>query len=315
MPRSEEWKYVCFTCFGPFKPVQSDKVSYLVYQREKAASGREHWQGYAETKGRGLSIKQWQSELKCENAHIEQRKGTSEEAANYCKKSETREHGPYEFGSISVDLRKRKAEENDELFTMARAESNTSAEYLKYIADRAPALFNKSFTSINGAAKFFYPTIEKAYSPPASVSMAWKLSSDLLNWIENESKKKERAKCLILVGATRLGKTSWARSLGKHMYWRGMTNFGRWNDEAKFLIFDDIEWKYIPQKKSLLTQMGDATLTDKYVKKIDVQVKQVAIVLTNFWNGFDSESDYWEKNTTIVYVTEKMFSEEQRAIA
>ena len=48
------------------------------------------------------------------------------------------------------------------------------------------------------------------------------------------------------------------------MYFRGMTNIRKWRDDAALLVLDDIPWEFIPQKKSLLTQMGEAEVTDKY---------------------------------------------------
>ena len=110
----------------------------------------------------------------------------------------------------------------------------------------------------------------------------WLETPEMKRWREEELPKAERAKCLILVGPTRLGKTQWARHLfpDNHMYFRGMTNIRKWRDDAALLVLDDIPWEFIPQKKSLLTQMGEAEVTDKYTPKKTIWVNMPAVVLS-----------------------------------
>lgn len=50
-------------------------------------------------------------------------------------------------------------------------------------------------------------------------------------WLDVEFIKKSRAKCLFLIGPSKLGKTHWARSIVEpHVYWKGMTNLSTWQD-------------------------------------------------------------------------------------
>jgi hypothetical protein len=98
------------------------------------------------------------------------------------------------------------------------------------------------------------------------------------------------------------------------MFWRGNVNFGGWRNDAKYIVIDDIPWKFIPQKKSILTQMGDITLTDKYVKKLDVNNNKPAIYLTNDEPNFEEEDSYWRQNTVIVKLFDKLFDKNQLAI-
>ena len=58
-----------------------------------------------------------------------------------------------------------------------------------------------------------------------------------------------------------------------------MTNIRKWRDDAALLVLDDIPWEFIPQKKSLLTQMGEAEVTDKYTPKKTIWVNMPAVVL------------------------------------
>lgn len=81
-------------------------------------------------------------------------------------------------------------------------------------------------------------------------------------WLHEEFNRTSRAKCLILIGATGTGKTTFAKSLpGQYIYFKGRWRLDSWNDHARYLIFDDIDWnKYellgFPSKKDLLTQNG-----------------------------------------------------------
>nr|QTE03572.1 MAG: replication-associated protein [Tarsiger cyanurus CRESS-DNA-virus sp.] len=319
MPAAQEWKYVCFTSFAVDCPTRGDQVSYLVFQRESAGTtNREHWQGYAETAGRGRSVSWWQSALGIGKAHVERRKGTAQEAANYCRKEDTRLWGPYESGSISVPGNggTKRGRDSSAAYIRAAAEAKDWREYIAILAEEDPQGVARSFNSIKTYAQHLFPEEEfPPYVAPNWCDKAWVLPNDLRRWVEVESIKKDRPKCLVLVGASRLGKTQWARSLGRHMYWRGMTNITHWDKDAKFLIFDDIEWDFIPQKKSLLTCMGEATVTDKYRAKKTVVVDKVAIVLCN---SFDlesvKESDYWAANVCVVRVNQPLFDSSQSSI-
>lgn len=88
---------VVFTLNSPTSPIAwPDYVRYGVYQLEKGAQGTPHYQGYAElTKPvRFSTLKKW-----LPTAHFEPRRGTREQARDYCMKEESREDGPWEHGS------------------------------------------------------------------------------------------------------------------------------------------------------------------------------------------------------------------------
>ncbi len=72
-------------------------LRYGIYQLERGAEGTEHWQGYLE-----FSVTKRLAALRrihgLAGAHFERRRGTADEARNYCRKEDTRLAGPYEFG-------------------------------------------------------------------------------------------------------------------------------------------------------------------------------------------------------------------------
>ena len=70
-------------------------VKYLVYQRERGEEGTEHYQGYVmfSSNKRLLSLK-----TLCPRAHWEFRRGSHQQAVEYCTKESTRIDGPWIIG-------------------------------------------------------------------------------------------------------------------------------------------------------------------------------------------------------------------------
>ncbi|AEM05804.1 REP [Rodent stool-associated circular genome virus] len=99
-------KYWCFTSYvdeGGLPSVLPDTMTYLIYQREVCpTSAREHYQGYAEfhTRVRIAGVK---AALGDPGAHCELRRGTGVQAAEYCKKDDSRKEGtvPVELGDLT----------------------------------------------------------------------------------------------------------------------------------------------------------------------------------------------------------------------
>ena len=99
--RSKHW---CFTCNNPEGPLSfDDKCQFAVWQLEKGESGTPHFQGYFITTGLGVRLAGARKIMKSagyENAHLEVKKGTVEQAVAYCKKDEGRLDGPFEHGEL-----------------------------------------------------------------------------------------------------------------------------------------------------------------------------------------------------------------------
>lgn len=100
----------CFTLNGSEQVLTtfSDKlrggingVRYCIWQLEKGETGSNlHIQGYVElASGQRIS---WLRRRITERAHWEPRRGTREQARDYCRKEETRVDGPWELGEFTL---------------------------------------------------------------------------------------------------------------------------------------------------------------------------------------------------------------------
>lgn len=106
MSSGSRYRNVCFTWNNPSPGDEvvfdETKMKYLTYQLEKGENGTLHFQGYVEfTNPRGLnSVK---TLLGCNHIHIERRRGTSRQAADYCQKDDTRVEDTefFEYGELS----------------------------------------------------------------------------------------------------------------------------------------------------------------------------------------------------------------------
>jgi hypothetical protein len=123
------------------------------------------------------------------------------------------------------------------------------------------------------AAKHFKKEVP-AYTP---TFQEFNVPQEILSWLQDEfSSDKKRKKSLILIGPSKIGKTQWARSLGRHMYFNHLANFkDDWDDEAKYIVFDDFEFDYIPNKKGFFGGQERFQISGKYMK-----IKRANVVFT-----------------------------------
>ncbi|CAF2261120.1 unnamed protein product [Rotaria magnacalcarata] len=114
-----------------------------------------------------------------------------------------------------------------------------------------------------------------------------KLKDDMDDWLYTDFKGYGRSKALALVGGTGLGKTSFALSLnGVANHCRGVFDYDQWNDDADYIIFDDIPWSDFrkngyPSKRSLLTGQNFVSHRDYKGKPMRLNTQKPIIVLLN----------------------------------
>lgn len=102
------------------------------------------------------------------------------------------------------------------------------------------------------------------------------------------SRPQARPKSLILWGGTRLGKTLFARALGRHTHFGGLYNMTEFDPDCEYAIFDDMEqgFKGFDYKNWIGGQHQFVT-TDKYKHKKTVTWGRPVIYISNL-NPFDT---------------------------
>lgn len=129
MSRPKQSKRWCFTLNNPGDVVpSSDGTRYLVYGREKASTGTPHLQGFVIFRtGKRLSqMRDW-----LPGAHFEEARGTSQQAASYCKK----DGDATEVGVCPMDLADRNRSRWSKAIQSARAgtiEEDDPEIYVRY---------------------------------------------------------------------------------------------------------------------------------------------------------------------------------------
>lgn len=191
-------------------------------------------------------------------------------------------------------------------------ESSSVKEAMDTLLEEDPRSFFLYGSQVSSNLIRIHGTPKPEYTPHSSFTCSFVLPPSIEEWYNQYFTPQElpRRKCLILVGATQLGKTAWARSLGVHCFWRSLFNSDNWHPDAKYLVFDDIEWQFIPNKKQLLTAMGECTITDKYRGKKNIINYKPAIVCCNNMPVFGDDQDYWEANSVIVHIDSPLFSDQ-----
>lgn len=116
-------------------------------------------------------------------------------------------------------------------------------------------------------------------------------------------------KSLWLFGASRMGKTVLARSLGDHWYMMGAWNVECIDDSASYGVMDDISWDSMKfNYKGMLGLQLDVTVTDKYKKKSVIKGGRPVIILSNTLPVFTVEEDNWlSANVVFHFVNERVF--------
>lgn len=90
----------------------------------------------------------------------------------------------------------------------------------------------------------------------------------------------DRPLTLLLVSPTRFGKTAWARSLGKHIYWHSEFSLKRFHEDAQYAIMDDIVFPP-PNPKAWWGAQLEFEQSDKYMPKRHIHWGKPLIFLAN----------------------------------
>lgn len=156
------------------------------------------------------------------------------------------------------------------------------------------------------AKPVFVPRPLESFNIPVAIS----------NWASRNlvHPRPERPQALILVGATRLGKTQLARAYGDHIYVCNMwcvDDFVGW-DWNGYVVFDDIPWDSF--KYSYKAWMGGQKhfyVTDKYRKKVLMEGGAPLIICCN-QDDYEEYQKNWNTdwvfgNSVVVTIGNKLY--------
>lgn len=210
-------------------------------------------------------------------------------------------------------------EEDLDIWTVVREEmgnNDNPTRALEVIIDRTGT---KGLKMYNNIAAF----IDRTMRPSAvhQPVMDWPLSFLLVDvFLDNKidrfmqdfsagSGPRGGRKSLWLTGASRLGKTMLARSLGRHWYMNGSWNVDCYDDDADYGVLDDIPWESLQRYyKGIMGLQMDITVTDKYKKKSVIKHGRPVIVITNELPVFTVQEHAWlEANVVFHHVTERLY--------
>jgi len=189
-------------------------------------------------------------------------------------------------------------------------QAETQEQFLQLIKNNQPKDYILHLEKIEYASQRLFARPASPYKP--NDEQPWKLPDDIEKWLSTEFINPDRPRSLWLCGPTRTGKTQWARSLGEHNYWNGMSCLDTFSETANYLIIDDIEWQYVTSKKQLFGAQKEFVATDKYRKKRTIKWGKPCIYLFNpdqdpWFQLKPSEQDWYKENTVRVRISNKLY--------
>lgn len=119
----------------------------------------------------------------------------------------------------------------------------------------------------------------------------------------------------MLVGASKYGKTHWARSLGRHIHFREQYSLDAYDAEADYVVFDDLPMERVHGIKCWVGSMGEFWDTDKFRPKMKIKwgPKKCCIILCNpgvdwrFSDIWKKESEWYNCNVEVIEINQNMY--------
>jgi len=139
------------------------------------------------------------------------------------------------------------------------------------------------FTNAIAIANYLYGSAIREYVPAYSFD-GNRVPLQLTAWAGGTiGKAIDRPVGLVLWShGSGLGKTEWARSLGRHIYWNSQKDLSVWDEDAEYLVMDDMEWEFVPDKKPFFGAQKEFSTTDKYKGKVTLRWNKPLIFLCNY---------------------------------
>lgn len=214
-------------------------ATYLVYGKEVGESGTRHLQGYIELAKR---YRFTQVKTLLPGYHLETRRGTAQEASEYCQK----DNDFVQFGTISKSQQGRRRD-LERVATLIKDGAS-----IKEIATEEPEAFIKYHKGISVLKDLLQPKHETT----AHTEVRFNIDFD---WTKTQ----------IFLGPTGCGKTTYAiQVLPKALFCTHMDDLTKYNqDDYDGIIFDEACFLHLPREAQihLCDQDQDRSLHVRYV--------------------------------------------------
>jgi hypothetical protein len=211
-------------------------------------------------------------------------------------------------GNISEKGREKKTFTDENVFR-AIEESKTSDEALNTLFVESPAMLSRNFNNLTTFAKWVRPPLAPTHNV---VHTNFVVPAPMQQWVDTYLRtfvkgREARVPSLILFGGSQLGKSTWARSLGRHSYQHGMINPKNFDPQADYTIVDDVPLKFFTCWKEVIGCQSNWTIRCAYQRYTQITdgVPCIYIMSHDPWfkldqiKGSDLQEvqDYWKKNT------------------
>lgn len=175
--RARHW---CFTLNNPTTEElstlsttynRSPACTYMVYQKEEGSNGTTHIQGYLEFNAaqRFGTVKR----LISQRCHLEKRRGTRQQARDYCMKEETRLEGPWEYGTWIPGGQGRRSDLHGvrEAITSGTSEVELWDSYFPAMVRYHRGI--DRYRNIKSVPRDFEPVVHVLYGPTGTGKSKW----------------------------------------------------------------------------------------------------------------------------------------------
>ncbi|QIJ55591.1 replication-associated protein [Marmot associated genomovirus 1] len=201
----------------------------------------------------------------------------------------------------------------------------TSTEFLELFDEMDRATLFKSFVGIRAYADWRYALEPEPYRPPVGAEFFGGDVDGRDEWLAQSGiGHGDRPKSLIMYGPSRTGKTTWARSLGNHLYFERILSAKvaiQGVENVEYAVFDDVSFSHTPGWKSWFGAQAEIGLRQLHRDAVYVKWGKPIIwcsnrdprqeirlhIEANKGLFFQDDLDWIEANCIFVYVGEPIF--------
>nr|QTZ83226.2 MAG: replication-associated protein [Gemykolovirus] len=192
--------------------------------------------------------------------------------------------------------------------------ARTREEFFDKCQTMAPRQLACSFTQLSAYADWKYAPAPVPYESPPGEFVD--IPEELTQWVsENITNKIGRPRALCLFGGSRLGKTTWARSLGHHFSIEERWDMKKLDETAEYAVFNDMRGGLNTGYFGYKTWLGgqfEFTVEDKYCRKKTIKWGKATIWTSNEDPRLDEKNtgidwDWMDKNCVFYELTHTIF--------